>query len=256
MGRARRSPSPPSRRRHRARPRRRGATGLDVPVVLLAVPTPRSPLRRRALAPARTVGHLSGALDPFGAVHPTSAFRPASPHDGSRAPARRFAGVTAAVAATTPPPPGDASHLAGALGGTDGARERRGPARVSRRRLGRGELPGDARGHRRAAGGDRGGASVPARCPSFGPPSTTWARMAPPRRGSDRFRSRAGDDETPSPVSAGPSRSACPSGCRSSTPRRRDPDLGPPATPGARDGGDPAGLPGTSCSRPAPGGAS
>ncbi len=97
-------------------PAGRGATGLDVPVVLLAVPDAEIAAAASALAPGRTVGHLSGALD-LSVLHPHEAFglHPLMTVTGAGS---SFAGVTAAVAATTPAALAIASHLAGALGMT------------------------------------------------------------------------------------------------------------------------------------------
>lgn len=93
-----------------AGPAGRGATGLDAAVVLLAVPDAAIADAARVLAPGRTVGHLSGALD-LSALHPHDAFslHPLMTVTDAGA---SFDGVTAAVSATT----SDAFAVASALG--------------------------------------------------------------------------------------------------------------------------------------------
>ncbi len=97
-------------------PAGRGATGADAPVVLLAVPDAEIATAASALAPGRTVGHLSGALD-LSVLHPHEAFglHPLLTVTGA---ATSFAGVTAAVAGSTPAALDVATGIAGILGMT------------------------------------------------------------------------------------------------------------------------------------------
>ncbi len=158
-------------------PAGRGATGLDVPVVLLAVPDAEIAAAASALAPGRTVGHLSGALD-LSVLHPHEAFglHPLMTVTGAGS---SFAGVTAAVAATTPAALAIASHLAGVLGMTtvhvsdEDRPAYHAAASVAANFLV--TLEGIAEQWRRPRV-----SSVPRSCPSFGPPSTTGLRTAPP----------------------------------------------------------------------------
>jgi len=97
-------------------PAGRGESGADAGVVLLAVPDAAIASAARAIAPGRTVGHLSGALD-LSVLEPHEAFsiHPLMTVTGAGA---SFAGVTAALAATTPAAFALASTLADALGMT------------------------------------------------------------------------------------------------------------------------------------------
>ena len=81
-------------------PAGRGASGADAAIVLLAVPDAAIATAARAIAPGRTVGHLSGALD-LSVLHPHDAFS-IHPLVTVTAAGASFAGVTAALAATTP----------------------------------------------------------------------------------------------------------------------------------------------------------
>ena len=186
----------------------------DVDVVLLCVPDAEIAAAAAALTPRAGVfvGHCSGAtrldvLAPHDAfsLHPLMTVTP----EGAA-----FAGAGAAIAGATPVAARVATTLALALGMEPVDDRRRGPRRLSRRRLDRFEFPGDAedaaerlaatagldrRAARAARPGDRRelGAAGRARAPS---PDRSPA--------ATRRRSRA---------SARPSRSAPPSCCRCST---------------------------------------
>ncbi|PVE58818.1 DUF2520 domain-containing protein [Microbacterium testaceum] len=97
-------------------PAGRGATGVDAPVVLLAVPDAEISAAASALAPGRTVGHLSGALD-LSVLHPHEGFSLHPLLTVTGAPTS-FAGVTAAVAGSTPAALDVATGIAGILGMT------------------------------------------------------------------------------------------------------------------------------------------
>lgn len=99
-----------------AGPAGRGETGTDAGVVLLAVPDAAIASAARAIAPGRTVGHLSGALD-LSVLRPHEAFS-IHPLMTVTGPGTSFAGVTAALAATTPAAFSLASALADVLGMT------------------------------------------------------------------------------------------------------------------------------------------
>jgi predicted short-subunit dehydrogenase-like oxidoreductase (DUF2520 family) len=97
-------------------PAGRGATGAGASIVLLAVPDAAIATAARSIAPGRTVGHLSGALD-LSVLRPHEAFsiHPLMTVTTSGA---SFTGATAALAATTPAGFAVASALAEILGMT------------------------------------------------------------------------------------------------------------------------------------------
>ncbi|BAJ74010.1 uncharacterized conserved protein [Microbacterium testaceum StLB037] len=99
-----------------AGPAGRGESGTDAAIVLLAVPDAEIAAAARAIAPGRTVGHLSGSLD-LSVLHPHEAFsiHPLMTVTGA---GTSFAGVTAALSATSPAAYAVASALTAALGMT------------------------------------------------------------------------------------------------------------------------------------------
>lgn len=97
-------------------PAGRGESGADAAIVLLAVPDAAIATAARGIAPGRTVGHLSGALD-LSVLHPHDAFS-IHPLMTVTTAGASFAGVTAALAAASPASSAIASALAEVLGMT------------------------------------------------------------------------------------------------------------------------------------------
>lgn len=99
-----------------AGPAGRGESGADAGIVLLAVPDAEIASAARAIAPGRTVGHLSGSLD-LSVLGPHDGFsvHPLMTVTGA---GTSFAGVTAALSATSTAAYAVASAVADVLGMT------------------------------------------------------------------------------------------------------------------------------------------